>query len=99
MEDLSDMQLISKINKKFRFLFCVIDTYSKYEGVIFLKDKKGITIRNIIQKIVDKSSRKPNKIWVDKASEFYKRSMKSRLEKNAVEMYSTHNDRKSVVAE
>ena len=28
--DLADMQLISKFNKEFRFLLCVIDIYSKY---------------------------------------------------------------------
>ena len=38
--DLADMQLISKFNKGFRFLFCVIDIYSKYAWVIPLKDKK-----------------------------------------------------------
>ena len=27
--DLADMQLISKFNKRFKFLLCVIDTYSK----------------------------------------------------------------------
>ena len=42
---------------------------------------------------------KPNKIWVDKGSEFYNRLMKSWLEKNVIEMYSTHNERKSVDAE
>ena len=40
------MQLISKSNKGFRFLLCVIDIYSKYARVIPLKDKKGITITN-----------------------------------------------------
>ena len=38
--DLADMQLISKFNKEFRFLLCVIDIYSKYTSVILLKDKK-----------------------------------------------------------
>ena len=42
---------------------------------------------------------KPNKIWVDKGSEFYNRSIKSWLEKNDIEMYSGHNEEKSVVAE
>ena len=28
--DLADMQLISKFNKGFRFLLCVIDIFSKY---------------------------------------------------------------------
>ena len=67
------MQLISKFNKRFRFLLCVIDI-SKYAWVIPLKHKKGITITNAIQKIVDESYRTPNKIWLDKGSEFYNRS-------------------------
>ena len=38
--DLADMQLLSKFNKGFRFLLCVIDIFSKYAWVIPLKDKK-----------------------------------------------------------
>ena len=38
--DLVDMQLLSKFNKGLRFLLCVIDTYSKYDWVVPLKDKK-----------------------------------------------------------
>ena len=60
--DLADMQLRSKFNKEFRFLLCIIDIYSKYAQAIPLKDKKGITITNIFQKILDKLKRKPNKI-------------------------------------
>ena len=93
------MQLISKFNKGFRFLLCVIDIYSKYAWVVPLKDKKGVSIVNAFQSILNKSNRKPNKIWVDKGSEFYTRSIKSWLEKNDIEMYSTHNEGKSVVAE
>ena len=37
--DLADMQLISKLNKGFRFLLCVIDIFSKYAWVVSLKDK------------------------------------------------------------
>ena len=40
------MQVISKFNKVFGFLLCVIDIYSKYAWVTPLKDKKGITITN-----------------------------------------------------
>ena len=85
------MQLISKSNKGFRFLSCFIDIYSKYAWVVPLKDKKGVSIVNSFQSILSKSNRKPNKIWVDKGSEFYNRSMKSWLEKNDIEIYSTHN--------
>ena len=67
------MQLISKFNKGFRFLLCAIDIFSKYTRVVPLKDKKGISIVNalLMQKILDKSGRKPDEIWVDKGSEFY----------------------------
>ena len=44
--DLADMQLISKFNKGWRFLLCVIDIYSKYAWVIPLKDKKVVSIVN-----------------------------------------------------
>ena len=70
------MQLINKLNKGFRFLFCVTDIFSKYAWIVPLKDKKGISIVNAFQKILDKSGRKPNKIWVDKGSEFYNNSFK-----------------------
>ena len=93
------MQLKSKFNKGFRFLLCVIDIYSKYAWVLPFKDKKGLSIVNAFQSILNKSNRKPNKIWVDKGSEFYNISMKSWLEKNDIEMYSTHNEGKSLVAE
>ena len=72
--DLADMQLISKFNKGFRFLLCVIDIFSKYAWVVPLKDKKDVSIVAAFQKIFDDSNRKPNKIWADKGSEFYNNS-------------------------
>ena len=68
------MKLISKFNKGFK---CVIDMYSIYALVVPLKGKNEITVTNPFQKILDESNRKPTKIWVDKGSEFYNRSMKS----------------------
>ena len=50
--DLVDMQLISKFNRRFRFLWCVIDIFSKYAWVVPLKVKKGISIVNAFQKIL-----------------------------------------------
>ena len=60
------MQLISKFNKEFRISLCVIDIYIKYTWIVPLKDKKGITITNAFQNILDESNRKPNKTWVEK---------------------------------
>ena len=93
------MQLISNINKGFLFLLCVVDIFSKYAWVVPLKDKKGVSIVNAFQKILDDSNRKPNKIWVDKGSEFCNNSFKKWLKDNDIEIYSIHNEEKSVVAE
>ena len=76
------MQLISKFSKGFRFLLCVIDIYSKYAWVVPLKDKKGASIVNAFQSILKKSNRKPNRIWVDKGSEFYNFHFKKWLKEN-----------------
>ena len=97
--DLEDMQLINTFNKGFRFLLCVIDIYSKYVWVGLLKNKEGIIITNAFQKILNESGLKPNKIWVNKGSEFYNISIKSRLQDNDIKMYSTHKEGKPVVAE
>ena len=84
------MQLISKFEKKTRFLLCFIYNFSEYTWVIPLKAKKGIAILNAFQKILDNSTRKPNTIWVDKGSEFYNSSFIKWLKDNDTEIYSTH---------
>ena len=93
------MQLISKFKKGFRLSLCVIDISSKYASVSPLKDKNGIIIINAFQKILDESIRKPNNVWVDKGSKFYDKSVKSWLQDNDIEIYSTYNERKSIIAE
>ena len=50
------MQLISTL----------IDIFSKYTWLVSLKDKKGVSIVDAFQKLLDDSNRKPNKIWLDK---------------------------------
>ena len=92
------MKSLSKYNRGVKYLLCTIDLFSKYAWVVPLKDKRGITIVNAFQKIISKG-RKPNKIWVDQGSEFYNQSFKDFLKINSIEMYSTYNEGKSVVAE
>ena len=92
------MQLISKFNNRFRFLLYLIDIFDKYDWVVPLKYKKGITITNAFQKNLKESNRKLKKIWVSKGSEIYNSSFKKWLKDNDIEMYSIHNEGKSVVA-
>ena len=91
------MQSLSKYNKGVKYLLCAIDLFSKYAWVVPLKDKKGTSIVNAFQKIISEG-RKPNKIWVDQGSEFYNNNFKD-LKINNIEIYSTYNEGKFVVAE
>ena len=97
--DLADMQSLSRKNKGIKYLLCAIDLYSKYAFVIPLKYKKGISIVNAFNKIIKQSSRKPNKIWEDQGGEFYNNVFEKWLSDNDINMYSTYNEGKSVVAE
>ena len=97
--DLSDIQLISTFDKGIKYLLCVIYLFIKYAWVVPLKDKRGITIVNAFQKILDNSERKPNKIWVDQGSEFYNSSFKKWLDDSDIKIYLTFNEGKFVVAE
>ena len=88
--DLADMQSLSRKNKGVKYLLCVIDLYSKYAFVIPL---------NAFDKIIKKSNRKPNKIWVDQGEEYYNNVFEKWLSDNNIIMYSMYNEGKSIVAE
>ena len=92
------MQSLRKYNKGIKYLLCAIDLFSKYAWVVPLKDKRGSGIVNAFQEIISKG-RKPNKIWVDQGGEFNNKLFKRFLKINDIEMYSTCNEGKSVVAE
>ena len=89
--DLADLQSLSKY-KGNKYLLCAIDLFGKYAWVVFLKDKKGTS--QYISK--DNFRRKPNKIWVDQGNDFYNNSFKDFLKINNLEIYSAHNEGKSV---
>ena len=72
--------------------------------LIFLVNKYELFLRKIItnafQKNLDESEKpKSNKVWIDKGSEFYNRSIKSWLQGNNIETYSAYNEGKSIVAQ
>ena len=93
------MQSLSKYNKRIKYLL-----FSKYAWVVPIKDKKGTRIVKAFKHLLSDSTeshsnRKPNKIWVDQGSKFYNNTFKDFLKINNIEMYSTYNEGKSVVAE
>ena len=96
--DLVEMQKFAKLNKGYRYLITCIDIFSKFAWFIPLKDKKGITIKNALQKIF--KQRKPKLLWTDRGTEFYNKQVQDLLNENNIRLYSTNNSEiKSAVIE
>jgi len=93
--DLVEMQAFSKFSRGVRYLLTVIDVFSKYGWMLPLKDKTGKSVADAFKEIFKKSKRKPEKLWTDKGREFYNKHVKEL----GVELYSTENAEKSLVAE
>ena len=88
--DLVDVQAFSNFNRGVKYLFAVIDVFSKYGWFIPLKDK----IEKSVAIALKSKERKPEKLRVDKSKEFYNKDVK-----DLVELYSTENEEKSSVVE
>ena len=91
------MQLIGKCNKGIPFL-CVVNVFNKNTCLVSVKDtKNNKTITKALQKILDELSCNPSQISADKDDEFYMQLLKSLLQGNNIDIYSTNNQGKSVV--
>ena len=79
--DLIDKSSLSKYNNSFKFKLTVIDIFTKYAWAIPLKNKSELSITNGFKIVFGESpqggseSRKPEKLWVDRGSEFYKKNI------------------------
>ena len=76
--DLIDKSSLSKYNNNCKFILTVIDIFTKYEWAIRLKNKSGLSITNGFKTILSEG-RKPEKLCVDRGSEFYNKAFKSLL--------------------
>ena len=110
--DLIDKSSLSEYNNKYKFILTVIDIFTKYAWAIPLKNKSGLSITNGFKTILSEG-RKPEKLWVDRGSEFYNKTFKSLLKEygtgkaasgisetaSQIELYSTYSDLKAVFIE
>ena len=98
--DLADM-IDKKIsnNKGFRYIFVIIDNYSKYLRAIPLKTKFSKTITDEFANILTTSERKPLKIESDRGSEFYNSIFENFLKSKNIQLYSRFTDKGPSIAE
>lgn len=97
--DLASMESFSGDNDGYRYILCVIDVFSKFAWCIPLKNKTGQSILTSVQSIIKNSKRQPEKIWVDRGSEFYNKIFQTWANKENIVIYSTYGESKSVVVE
>ena len=103
--DLIDKSSLSKYNNKYKFILTVIDIFTKYAWDIPLKNKTGLSITNGFKIVLSEhpqggsESRKPEKVWVDRGSEFYNKTFKSLLKDYETKLFSTYSDLKAVFIE
>ena len=110
--DLIDKSSLSKYNNNYKFILTVINIFTKYAWTIPSKNKSGLSITNGFKTILSEG-RKPEKLWVDRGSEFYNKTFKSLLKEyetgkaasgisetaSQIELYSTYSDLKAVFIE
>ena len=73
--DLIDKSSLSKYNNNYKFILTVIDIFTKYAWAIPLKNKSGLSKTNGFKTILSEG-RKPDKLWVDRGSEFCNKTFK-----------------------
>ena len=98
--DLADM-IDYKIsnNKGYRYIFIIIDNFSKYLWAIPLKNKYSQTITNEFSNILTTSKRKPLKIESDRGTEFYNSIFQNFLKNKKIQHYSRFTDKGPSIAE
>ena len=98
--DLADM-IDYKIanNKGYRYIFIIIDNFSKYLWAIPLKNKYSQTITEEFSNILTTSKRKPLKLESDRGTEFYNSIFQSFLRNKNIQHYSRFTDKGPSIAE
>jgi len=84
-------------NDGIKYLLTVIDVMSKYAWVVPLKTKSSADVTKAMEPIIE--TIRPNKLQVDKGSEFYNKTFNKMLDKYDVEMFSTNSDKKASIVE
>ena len=97
LADFSDYKISN--NKGYRYIFIIIDNFSKYLWAIPLKNKYSQTITNEFSNILAKSKRKLLKLESDRGTEFYNSIFQNFLKSKNIQHYSRYTDKGPSIAE
>ena len=83
--DLIDKSSLIKYKNIYKFILTILDIFEKYAWGVPLKNKSGLSITNGFKTILSEGpqnvseTRKPEKLSVDRGSEFYNKTFNSLL--------------------
>lgn len=97
--DLIDMQKFHTVNKGYKYILIVIDTFSKYAWCIPIKSKSKTEVKNAFDLIIKSSIRKPKNLQTDFGKEFYNNEFNCYLKSLKVNHYSTYSIKKASIVE
>lgn len=97
--DLSILDSLSKYNRGYKYLFCIIDTFSRYAFVLPLKTKTGKEITSVFSRLLRQTKRKPQLIHCDLGTEFYNKTFRDFLARKNIHLYSTTTSTKAAIVE
>lgn len=97
--DLVEMQPYAKINKGYRYIFIVIDVFSKYVWAVPLKSKSGKDVTEAMKKILVTDKRIPIHLQTDNGKEFYNSDFQKLMKTYNINHYSTYSTKKCSVVE
>ena len=97
LADFSDYKISN--NKGYRYIFIIIDNFSKFLWAIPLKNKYSQTITNKFSNILSTSKRKPIKVESDRGSEFYNSIFQNFLKSKNIQHYSRFTEKGPSIAE
>ena len=97
--DLAEMQPYASENKGYRYIFIVIDCYSKYLWTRPLKNKTGIEITKAMRSILRESKYSPKNLQSDQGTEFYNKNFSALMKQHVINHYSTCTTKKAAIAE
>ena len=83
--DLADMQGIARQNSGIRYLFTVIDVFSKFAWVVPVPSKDAKAITGVIQEVLTVAKpNRPRRLQTDKRQEFFNYDFQALMKRQGI---------------
>ena len=89
--DLADVSHLATYNRGYKYLFCVIDVFSKFAWVVPLTSKSSSELVRALKVVLKQSGRHPLRWQTDKGTEFLNQAFQKELKKRDIHFFTTEN--------